>query len=151
MKTTIALAFALFAFPAQGISREQCDVLREKNHALLVALEETECAGIELNERPLAVGDAGSAHGWLQLHIGHYRDAKKESPWLPSYEEVCKDKELSECVAVSVWQKYSKKCKTDEQKARVHNGGPTWNLRKKAITNTLKYWKSVKSHLTKWK
>ena len=49
----------------------------------------------------------------------------------------------SHAICRAYWARY--KCKTDEQRARCHNGGPL-GMKKKA---TLPYWNKVQKHLRK--
>lgn len=143
----IPIILVFLSSPALALSPAECDDAREKNSKLLHAIQDHECAGIPKPKRAVAVGDSGDARGWLQIHREYYADAKAESPWLPSYAAVCADERLSECCVVSYWAKYASKAKTDEEKCRVHNGGPTWSQRKRSISNTAIYWAAVRASL----
>ena len=90
-------------------------------------------------------GDGGAALGPLQIHRGCWQDAN-----LPGRYEDCADLAYSKRVWAAYMARYATKRRlgrpvTDEDRARIWNGGP--NGYKK--TATIKYWAKVKKELAK--
>tara|TARA_B100001059_G_scaffold127412_2_gene127307 strand:+ start:726 stop:1130 length:405 start_codon:yes stop_codon:yes gene_type:complete len=90
-------------------------------------------------------GDGGAALGPLQIHRGCWQDAN-----LPGRYEDCADLAYSKRVWSAYMARYATKRRlgrpvTDEDRARIWNGGP--NGYKK--TATIKYWAKVKKELAK--
>ena len=119
------------------------------------AIKEVETGGVKNPE--MAVGDNGKAIGPLQLHEGYYNDAVKFHPSLQSgryngytYEN-CKGPgsfEYSKMVGNAYMAKYATtkrlgRTPTDEDFARIHNGGPYGWKR----SSTLGYWRKVRAVL----
>jgi len=89
------------------------------------------------------LGDGGAALGPLQIHRACWQDAN-----LPGKYEDCADLEYSKRVFRAYMSRYATarrigRTVTDEDRARIWNGGP--NGYKKFITIT--YWKKVKGHM----
>lgn len=82
-------------------------------------------------------GDGGKALGPYQIWESYWKDSG-----VPGTYEQCRDREYSERVIRAYWRRYCPRG-TWEQKARVHNGGPT-GARKRS---TEAYWRKVKREL----
>lgn len=82
------------------------------------------------------VGDAGAAIGPYQIHYIYWKDSGVKGKY-----NQCHGKAYSEAVIKAYWKKY--KCHSDEERCRVHNGGPN-GMSKSA---TLGYWKKCKRYL----
>jgi len=96
---------------------------------------------VESGNNPEAVGDGGRARGPYQIRRIYWEDACRYGKLDWSYEENVEDPRRCEKVMRLYWKKYG--ARTDEQRARLHNGGPT-GLRKNA---TLRYWAKVQREL----
>lgn len=95
-----------------------------------------------------AIGDGGNAIGPYQIWETYWRDAMEHDPSIGGNYEDCMCKDYSERVVLSYWDRYATEKRlgrpvTDEDKARIHNGGPN-GYKKRA---TLKYWDKVESNL----
>ncbi len=92
---------------------------------------------VESGEDYKAVGDGGKSLGWYQISRAYWQDACEygEIDW--DYDIFVRSKFHSEDVMVLYWQRYG--ATTDEERARIHNGGPR-GMSKKA---TIKYWNKV--------
>ena len=101
-----------------------------------------------------AVGDGGASLGPYQISRAYYNDAVQKDPSLrdggKSYENVsgAGSKEYSERVIQAYMDRYATEARlgrtaTDEDIARIHNGGPNGYKR----DSTLGYWEKVKKHL----
>lgn len=114
---------------------------------VLDAIEQVETGGQK--DPAHAVGDHGAAHGWLQMHRPVYVDVVRFKPALGAhtYAEVCASRSLSRIFAEEYFNRY--KCTTDESRARIWNGGPTWASRPASVTATAAYWKRVQSFMRK--
>jgi hypothetical protein len=96
-----------------------------------------------------AVGDNGKALGPYQIWEVYWIDAVEKDPSLGEnnvYGDVKFDKDYSEKIIFAYWSRYATEERigrgvTDEDRARIHNGGP--NGYKK--DSTISYWNSVKS------
>ena len=105
---------------------------------------------VESNCEEDAVGDNGNAIGPYQIWEIYWKDAVEFNPSLRknhTYED-CTNKEYAEQIVLAYWQRYATEKRigrpvTDEDRARIHNGGPN-GYKKKA---TLKYWKKVQKEL----
>ena len=86
-----------------------------------------------------ADGDGGTSIGPYQIGYAYWLDARMpDGTW-----QDCRDKVYAERVMKRYWQRY--RATTDEQRARMHNGGPRGPKRK----STLAYWRRVKARLEK--
>lgn len=88
-------------------------------------------------------GDGGKALGPLQIHRVCWLDAK-----VPGRYEDCADLSYSKRVFAAYMERYATERRlgrpvTDEDRARIWNGGPN-GYKKKA---TIKYWNKVKEYL----
>jgi len=94
------------------------------------------------------VGDGGNAIGPLQIWKACWTDAVQYDPSIGGTYQDCNDLEYS-CkifdayVARYATERRLKRVPTDEDRARIWNGGPN-GYKKKA---TIKYWKKVKEQL----
>jgi len=96
---------------------------------------------VESGGRDLAIGDSGAAIGPLQIHRSVVVDANKIAGTHFTHQEM-----TNRTIAVQVARVYLghyAKGRTDEEAARIWNGGPTGH-RKSATVN---YWNKVKRHL----
>jgi len=98
---------------------------------LLDAVRQVESGG---NDR--AIGDCGTAHGPLQIHLGAWLDGGGKAV---DYPRLAYSVEASERIAINYWARYG--AVTDEARARTWNGGP--NGMNKAAT--LPYWRKVQA------
>jgi len=94
------------------------------------------------------VGDGGRAIGPYQIWNVYWQDAVEFDESIGGTYEDCVKKEYSERIIRAYWQRYATQKRlgrkpTDEDRARIHNGGP--NGYKKESTE--KYWKKVKEIL----
>ena len=119
---------------------------------LFDAIRQVETGGISdyLN----AVGDHGASIGPYQIMVGYYNDAVQKNPSLSdggkTYQN-CKGQgsiEYSKRVMQSYMDRYATAGRlghspTDEDIARIHNGGPNGYKN----PNTEQYWERVKKHL----
>lgn len=96
-----------------------------------------------------AVGDKGAAIGPFQIHEVYWKDAVAYDSSLTANKETyqsCKGPgsiEYSKRVMQAYMNRYAGSSPTDEDIARIHNGGPKGHKNPK----TLGYWKKVQSHL----
>ena len=87
--------------------------------------------------------------GWYQILPDFWTDALEHDPSIGGeYEDVAKDKEYAEKVILAYWDRYATikrlgRVPTDEDRARIHNGGPN-GYKKNA---TIAYWSKVRKEL----
>ena len=89
-------------------------------------------------------GDGGLSIGPYQISRAYWKDATEFDPQLGGSYEDCRDKAYAEEIVLAYWRRYIPGG-TDEDRARVHNGGPQGH-KKEA---TLKYWEKVERELKK--
>ncbi len=89
-------------------------------------------------------GDGGHSIGPYQISRPYWKDATEFDPKLGGSYEDCRDKEYAEQIVLAYWRRYIP-AGSDEDRARVHNGGPQGH-KKQA---TLKYWQKVERELKK--
>ena len=103
---------------------------------------------VETNCDPTKVGEANEI-GWYQILPDFWTDALEHDPSIGGeYEDVAKDKEYAEKVILAYWDRYATikrlgRVPTDEDRARIHNGGPN-GYKKEA---TIAYWSKVRKEL----
>lgn len=102
---------------------------------LLEAIRQVESRG-----NPNAVGDNGKAIGSYQIWRTYWQDAVEHDKSIGGVYENCKNDAYAKRIILAYWDRYAPKDATDEQLARIHNGGPKGHLR----SGTLKYWTKVK-------
>lgn len=90
-----------------------------------------------------AVGDNGKAIGSFQIWRTYWQDAVEHDKSIGGKYEDCKNDVYAKRIILAYWDRYAPKDATDEQLARIHNGGPKGHTR----SGTLKYWKKVKKEL----
>ena len=97
---------------------------------------------------PSAVGDNGNAIGAYQIWKSYWKDAVEYDPSIGGTYKDCYNKEYSEKIVKAYFARYATEKRlgrkvTDEDRARIHNGGPN-GYKKKA---TEKYWKKIRKAL----
>ena len=97
---------------------------------LFAAIRQVESGG-----RTDAVGDRGRSLGAYQISLVYWRDAGGKAG---DYRRLVTNNAACEQIMRAYWKKYH--AVTDEQKARMHNGGPA-GMKKAA---TVWYWNKVK-------
>ncbi len=105
------------------------------------------CA-VESNCDGSKVGDGGRAIGPYQIWNVYWQDAVEFDESIGGTYEDCVEKEYSERIIRAYWQRYATQKRlgrkpTDEDKARIHNGGPNGYKKK----STEKYWNKIKEKL----
>lgn len=103
---------------------------------LLDAIRQVESGG-----DPSAVGDNGRSLGAYQIGEAYWQDACEYGGVTWAYESGVYDDAKCRQVIRWYWRRYG--AQTDEQRARMHNGGPQGH-RKRA---TVAYWQKVKAEL----
>ena len=101
-----------------------------------------------------AVGDGGRAIGPFQIHQAYWADAVEHDPSIGGEYADCRDEEYARQIVLAYLSRYCKVW-TDENVARIHNGGggilkrqhSTKAKDKKAWANNTKYWSKVRGHL----
>ncbi len=117
----------------------------DKRHAHLL---DAICT-VESNCDDDAVGDGGDSIGAYQIQYAYWKDATDFDKSIGGSYQDCKDSEYSRKIVLAYWSRYAIIDRvgeevTDEDRARIHNGGP--NGYKRNSTN--KYWTKVKAVLT---
>lgn len=98
---------------------------------------------VESHGNPNLVGDNGKAIGSFQIWRTYWQDAVEHDSSIGGKYEDCKNDEYAKRIILAYWDRYAPKNATDEQLARIHNGGPQgWKNPK-----TVKYWNKVKKEL----
>jgi len=96
-------------------------------------------AAVESGGDDNAVNTAENAIGQYQIRPAYYRDAIE---YMASHREEClRNPRIAEGIMEAYWMRY--RCRSDEEKARCHNGGPQ-GMEKAA---TLPYWRKVRNAL----
>ena len=113
------------------------------DNQLLYALRIVESGGDDN-----AIGDGGKAIGPYQIWKVYWSDAIEYDPSIGGEYKDCFDREYSEKVVRAYMSRYATERRigrvpTNEDMARIHNGGP--NGYKKS--STMNYWKKVKKVL----
>ena len=102
---------------------------------------------VESNCNDDAVGLVGEI-GSYQIRWCNWKDATDFDPTIGGTYQDCKDSEYSKQIVLAYWSRYAiinrvGKIVTDEDRARIHNGGP--NGYKKDCTKI--YWDKIKNEL----
>lgn len=133
----------LLAFVAicAGHKHERCVV----SDSLLNAIRMVESGGKD----DVKDGDGGKAIGEYQIHRGYFDDAAKYDKSLGDDYQKCRERAFAERVVRAYMARYLPAGASDEDIARVHNGGCGILKRKgsKAWNATTRYWEKVKKHL----
>jgi len=90
-----------------------------------------------------AIGDGGVSRGPGQCGRMAWQDGCEALGVNWSYDKYVWSRLHTECVMLAYWHKY--KCKTDEQRARLWNGGPDGMLKQ----STVGYWRDVEWRMEK--
>jgi hypothetical protein len=110
----------------------------EPSARLYAAIRAVESAGSGGGD---AVGDNGRSLGAYQISQAYWADACQFGGVRWDYASGVRDEARCRQVMAWYWQRYG--ARTDEQRARIHNGGPRGHLRK----STLGYWARVRKAL----
>jgi hypothetical protein len=124
-----------------------------QSDALLDAIRRVETGGCK--NPATAVGDNGKAIGPYQIHRVYWQDAVDHDPSLGGTYADCKNEKYARRVVRTYMSRYAPKGASDEQYARIHNGGggilkkqhSTKEKDKKAWANTTAYWAKVRKQL----
>ena len=138
MKYYAVLIFLTIVATLEGL--ETADVSRHVK--LLAAMCEVESGG-DCSKIGLA-----DELGCYQILEPYWIDALEQNPSIGGVYEDVLDKEYSEKVIYAFWDRYATEERlgrpvTDEDRARMHNGGPN-GYKKDA---TIKYWNKIKKEL----
>ena len=103
---------------------------------------------VESNCVSTAVGDNGEAIGAYQIWECYWKDAVEFDSSIGGVYEDCYDEKYAKKIVRAYMKRYAIKKRigrevTDEDRARIHNGGPNGWKRK----STLSYWENVKEKL----
>jgi hypothetical protein len=98
---------------------------------------------VESGGKDDAVGDGGKAIGAFQIHKVYWQDAVAHDPSIGGKYEDCFDREYARKIVRAYMDRYAPANATDEQVARIHNGGPRGHKK----SATVKYWNKVKKEL----
>lgn len=105
----------------------------QPSERLLDAIRQVESGGRDLT------GDGGRAIGPYQIHRRYWQDAVRLDPSLGGTYNDCRNEQYARRV-VRVYLAHYGKGKSNEDMARIHNGGPTGH-RKRA---TVGYWAKIR-------
>ena len=89
-----------------------------------------------------AVGDKGKSIGPFQIQRGYWQDAIDYDPSIGGKYEDVRDEDYARRIVIAYLSRYCKNW-TDQNVARIHNGGPSGHKRK----STIKYWREVSARL----
>jgi hypothetical protein len=108
---------------------------------------------VESNCNPSAIGDNGNAIGAYQIWKSYWQDAVEHDPSIGGVYKDCLNKAYSEKIVRAYMDRYATERRlgrpvTDEDRARMHNGGPraVWATGKKKRNLDI-YWGKVKREL----
>ena len=107
---------------------------------ILDAIHQVETGGCKNPSE--AVGDGGKAIGPFQIHQSYWADAVEHDPSIGGVYADCKNEAYARQIVIAYLSRYCKSW-SDENCARIHNGGPSGGKRKA----TVKYWQKVQKHL----
>lgn len=104
---------------------------------------------VESGGNPKAVGDGGKAIGAYQIHRGYWQDAVEYDKSLCGTYRDCFDPAYARRVVIAYLSRHAHAGATDEDLARLHNGGCNIFRKKgtKAWHNTTAYWKKIQRQL----
>ena len=133
-KTTIIISLMFCSTASAVTDKELNDVL-------------TAIRTVESNNNPSAVGDNGNAIGVYQIWKSYWKDARQTSSIGGVYND-CFTPDYADRVVRAYMKRYATEKRlgrevTQEDIARIHNGGPN-GYKKNA---TVKYWKKVQKVL----
>lgn len=98
---------------------------------------------VESGGNDLAIGDGGKAIGPLQIHRAYVQDVNERCGTHYRWESMTNRTEAVEVFTLYI-RIYAPKNATEEQIARIHNGGPKGHRR----ASTLPYWRKVQRKLS---
>jgi len=107
---------------------------------ILDAIRQVETGGCKNPSE--AVGDGGKAIGPFQIHQSYWQDAVDFDPSIGGVYADCKNEAYARQIVIAYLSRYCKSW-SDENVARIHNGGPSGHKRKA----TVKYWRKVENNL----
>lgn len=107
---------------------------------ILNAIRQVETGGCKNPSE--AVGDGGKAIGPFQIHKAYWQDAVEHDPSIGGVYADCKNEAYARQIVIAYLSRYCKSW-SDENVARIHNGGPSGHKRK----STVKYWRKVENVL----
>lgn len=126
-------------FPIMFSAIFSCAVLATPpSDALLEAIIQVESKG-----NPNAVGDDGKAIGLFQIHQCYWADAVEHDSSIGGSYQDCYDPAYARKIVIAYLDRYAKTA-TNEEMARIHNGGPRGHKK----SATLKYWLKIKQKLS---
>ena len=128
-----------------GLDKAKMEAKKNLNNAsprvLFNAIRQVETGG-EKNEGVGVIGDDGNSIGPYQIGEPYWIDAYEHRPEIRGKWQDCLESHYySEQVMLAYWDRWG--ATTNEEKARMHNGGPGGMNKSK----TLDYWNQVKAHL----
>tara|TARA_R110002096_G_scaffold168632_1_gene339580 strand:+ start:2211 stop:2645 length:435 start_codon:yes stop_codon:yes gene_type:complete len=134
---TFIISIVILSSPAYSLTDKELD-------DVLAAIRT-----VESNNNPNAVGDNGNAIGVYQIWPSYWKDAVEHSKLQGKYVD-CYDHSYSDSIVRSYMKRYATKRRlgrepTQEDIARIHNGGPNGYKKK----STIEYWNKVKRILNK--
>ncbi len=108
---------------------------------LFDAIRSVESGGVANSHE--AVGDGGRSIGPYQISRAYWKDSGIPGSW-----DDCRNRGYSESVMLAYWQRYCPDAlllPDFETLARIHNGGPTGQLKQ----STIQYWQRVRARLAR--
>ena len=96
---------------------------------------------VESTGRIRVVGDGGRSKGPYQISRAYWKDACQFGGVNWDYDRYVWSRPHCQAVMKWYWQRYG--ARTDEQRARIHNGGP----RGDQTPRTLAYWRKVQREM----
>jgi len=87
------------------------------------------------------VGDGGASRGPYQIGMAYWTDGCQTAGVRWDYLSLVWSRPHCETVIKAYWRRYG--AATDQQRARMHNGGPDGHLE----AGTLEYWRKVSAAL----
>lgn len=145
MKTTrhniiVAIVFIIGILSAVTLAAAVPPPSDYNTDRILDAIRQVETGGCKNPSE--AVGDGGRAIGPFQIWESYWHDALEYDPSIGGVYADCKNEAYARRIVTAYLSRYCKSW-SDENCARIHNGGPKGDHRK----GTLKYWKLVKAKL----
>ena len=111
---------------------------QDEHRALFDAIHQVETDG-----RHHVVGDGGRSRGPYQISAAYWKDACRHGGVNWSYSRHVWSRPHCEQVMKWYWDRYD--ARTDQQRARIHNGGPSGHRK----SSTLRYWYKVRRELAR--
>jgi hypothetical protein len=135
--------YALILFLTIVATLEGSETGKVSHHVELLAA----MCEVESNGDCSKVGKVGEL-GCYQIRECYWIDALEHDPSIGGVYEDVLDEEYSQKIILAYWDRYATKKRlgripTDEDRARIHNGGPN-GYKKNA---TVKYWNKIQNEL----